>query len=72
MMKATEMREFTCAETLHPRDVISEAFLARFRSLALEGASGPLLELWWRSLLNRCWGVHFSHLLKYKQAYFKN
>lgn len=63
-LQATETSLFTCAETLHPRDVVSEAFLARFRSLALEGASGPLLELWWSFLLNGCWVVHFCHLLK--------
>lgn len=56
----------TCAKTLHSRDVVSEAFLSGFGSLALEGASDPLLEPWWSSLLSGCWGVHVCHLLKHK------
>jgi len=38
------------AKTLHARDVVTKALLARLGGLALEGTSCPLLELGWSLL----------------------
>jgi len=53
-----------CAKTLHAGDVIPESLLARLGGLALEGASGPLLELGGCLLVSgSCNVCHFVQLL---------
>lgn len=64
------LRDFRCNQK-HPISLVSNTemgnlpsspLLAWFGSLALEGASGPLLEFRWRLLVGRCSNSCVRHL----------